>query len=133
MTQESWITWIVVIVIIVIVVGLGWWYFAQPAPNSTTTTTTTMSSDKQILSFSLQGLTPAVTGTIDNTADTISLTVPKGTDVTTLVPTITVSDFATVSPASGVSEDFTTPVIYTVTAQDGTTQQYTVSVTVANQ
>ncbi|WP_195372892.1 MULTISPECIES: PCMD domain-containing protein [Parabacteroides] len=46
-----------------------------------------------------------------------------------LVPTIKVSDKATVSPASGVAQDFSSPVTYTVTSEDGiVTAKYTVSV-----
>ena len=71
-----------------------------------------------------------VTGTIDGTS--ISATVPHGTDVTALVPTITVSAGATISPASGQAQDFSSPVTYTVTAEDGTTTaDYTVTVDVA--
>jgi len=50
--------------------------------------------------------------------------------VTDLTPTITLSSGATVIPASGVSRDFTSPVPYTVTAEDGVTyQEWTVTVT----
>lgn len=46
-----------------------------------------------------------------------------------LVPTIKISDKATVSPASGVAQDFSSPVTYTVTSEDGiVTATYTVSV-----
>ena len=45
-----------------------------------------------------------------------------------LVPTITVSDGATLSPASGVATDFSSNVTYTVLSEDGkTTTTYTVS------
>lgn len=44
-----------------------------------------------------------------------------------LVPTITVSDGAVVTPANGVAQDFTQPVTYTVTAADGTQVKYTVT------
>lgn len=48
--------------------------------------------------------------------------------LTTLVPTITVSDGATLSPASGVATDFSSNVTYTVLSEDGkTTTTYTVS------
>jgi hypothetical protein len=57
--------------------------------------------------------------------------VPAGTDLSSLVPTITISDHATVEPASGVAQNFTNPVTYRVTAQDGSRQDYTVSVSVA--
>ncbi len=130
-------TWIIVIVVIIIIIALGWWYFAQQ--NAATTVTTTpspsaqvQSSAKYIMSFSFSGLTPAVSATIDNTNYTVTATVPKGTDLTKLTPTITVSDNATVVPASGTQQDFTNPVTYTVTAQDGSTQQYTVTVKAAS-
>jgi len=87
------------------------------------------SSEKLINSFVLLGLNPEVDGTIDSNSYTVNLVVPGGTDVTTLTPTITVSDSATVVPNSGVTEDFTNPVVYTVTAQDGSIQDYTVTVT----
>ena len=70
------------------------------------------------------------TGVITDTA--IAVEVANGTDVTKLKPTIVVSKDATVSPKSGTQKDFTNPVTYTVTAEDGTTKTvYTVTVTVA--
>jgi hypothetical protein len=83
------------------------------------------SSDKLILSFALNNFSPVVTGAIDQSAKTISFTVPFGTDVTKLTPTITVSGQAAVSPGSGVAANFTNPVQYTVTAEDGSKQVYT--------
>ena len=72
-------------------------------------------------------------GVIDESDHTIAVEVPNGTDVTALTPTITVSTGASVSPASGTAEDFTDPVAYTVTAEDGTTTQaYVVTVAVAD-
>jgi hypothetical protein len=86
------------------------------------------SGDKQIITFCFAEL--SVYGYIDEDAKTISVEVSKGTDVTALVPEIDVSDDATVSPASGVAQNFTNPVIYTVTAKNGSTAKYTVTVTV---
>lgn len=88
-----------------------------------------VSSDKQVLSFAFAGLNPVVYGNING--NNISVTVPAGTDLSSLVPTITISDHATVEPASGVAQNFTNPVTYRVTAQDGSRQDYTVSVSVA--
>ena len=85
------------------------------------------SEEKQIISFWIDA-PPYVEGIIDEEAKTISVEVPKGTDVTVLAPDITVSDDATVSPASGVPQNFTNPVIYTVTAKNGRTAKYTVTV-----
>lgn len=93
------------------------------------TITVPASSAKEIASFNFIGLAPAVTGVISGTD--ISLTVPYGTDVTALAPTIAVSTDASVSPASGVAQNFTSPVVYTVTAADGSTKSYVVNVTIA--
>lgn len=41
-------------------------------------------------------------------------------------PTIEVSASASVSPASGIMQDFSKPVVYTVIAEDGTIKKYTV-------
>ncbi|NCN42670.1 hypothetical protein GW916_15645, partial [bacterium] len=94
---------------------------------------TTLSDNKAISTFDFNGLSPAVTGTVDTSAHTVSLTVPNGTDVTALVPTITTTSVAStpVSPASDVAKDFTNSVTYTISAIDGTTQDYTVTVTVS--
>lgn len=71
-------------------------------------------------------------GVVDDTEHTIAVEVPNGTAVTALTPTITVSTGATVSPASGTETNFTDPVDFTVTAEDGTTTcTYAVTVTVA--
>jgi hypothetical protein len=88
------------------------------------------STGKTITSFKFSGLSPAVTATIAEAAKTIAATVPAGTNVTALVPTLEISEDASVSPTSGTAQNFTTPVTYTVTAEDGSKQTYTVTVTV---
>ncbi|BDX38408.1 hypothetical protein CYCD_17630 [Tenuifilaceae bacterium CYCD] len=88
------------------------------------------SSAKDILAFTLADQED--NAVIDATAHTVNITVINGTAVTALTPTIKVSNFATISPASGVATDFTNPVTYTVTAQDGTTLAWTVTVTVSS-
>lgn len=77
-----------------------------------------------ITSFSIDG----VQGVVDNTANTISIVMPYGTDVTQLIPTISGNNISSISPASGKMVNFTKPVIYTVTLADGSTKQYTVTV-----
>jgi hypothetical protein len=57
----------------------------------------------------------------------VSAPFPFGTAKTGLVPTITVSPGASVSPAPDAAWDFTNPVTYTVTAEDGTAAQWTVT------
>ncbi len=98
--------------------------------DSTTPTPTPepeLSSDKDITSFIFSDLDPAVEATISGTD--IAATLPFDTDVTALAPTIAISAEATVSPASGAAQDFSAPVTYTVTAEDESTQAYTVTVT----
>ena len=53
-------------------------------------------------------------GTIDQNAKTITVYVPGSVDITSLVPTITCSANATITPASGVAQDFSKPVTYKV-------------------
>lgn len=85
------------------------------------------SSEKRILKFEFTTL--GVEATITEAAKTIVAQVPEGTDVTNLVPTITVSAKASVDPASGVPQNFTNPKTYIVTAEDGSNTSYTVTVT----
>jgi len=61
---------------------------------------------------------------IDAAAGTISIVVPKGTDMSTLTPdAIILSRAATVTPGAGVTQNFLNPVSYQVTAQDETTSR----------
>ena len=84
------------------------------------------SSAKTITSFVID----SKAGTLNEGAHTIGVTLPESTNVTTLSPVIEISDKATVLPASGASQDFTNPVTYTVTAEDGSSQEYVVTVSV---
>lgn len=83
------------------------------------------SSAKAITAFGFT--TPAAVGVVTEATHSIVISVPSGTNVTALVPTITHTG-ASISPASGTPQNFTNPVVYTVTAQDSTTQAYTVTV-----
>ncbi|BAV94248.1 BspA family leucine-rich repeat surface protein [Ichthyobacterium seriolicida] len=65
--------------------------------------------------------------TIDNSAGTIKVKVSTAATITALTPTITKHASATISPAEGI-HDYATSKTYTITAQDGQTKQYTVSV-----
>ena len=75
---------------------------------------------------------PSSTLAIEVATSRISAEVNFGSDLTSLVPTIEIDANSTVSPASGLTNDFTAPKIYTVTAQDGVTfEKYLVTVTEA--
>lgn len=67
-----------------------------------------------------------VSGTVDNTTGMITVTLPNGTDLTSLAPVITISGAKSISPASGATVDLSSPVTYTLTLEDGTTKTYTV-------
>jgi hypothetical protein len=84
---------------------------------------------KNITAFSFAS--PAATGAINGTD--ISVVVPVGTDVTALIATFTHTGASIavdgVAQVSGVTaNDFTDAVVYTVTATDATTQDFTVRV-----
>lgn len=67
-----------------------------------------------------------VSGTVDNTTGLITVTLPNGTDLTSLAPVITISGAKSISPASGATVNLSSPVTYTLTLEDGTTKTYTV-------
>jgi hypothetical protein len=86
------------------------------------------SPSKTITAFSITGQIGQTI--IDQNAKTIVLTMPYGTDVASLAPTIAIAGIS-VSPDSGAANDFTASRTYTVTAADGSTQDYAVTVNVA--
>ncbi|MEI6606050.1 MAG: Ig-like domain-containing protein, partial [Verrucomicrobiota bacterium] len=85
---------------------------------------TPVSSAKDVLTFVFPG---QAASTLSGT--NIGVNVPMGTTVTALAPTFTLSPYATCVPGSGTVRDFTSAQTYTVTAQDGSTQAYSVTVT----
>ena len=94
----------------------------------------TITSDKTTISaFSFTGSTKT---TIDQTAKTIAVIVPYGTNVASLKANFTASTYSTVSVGSTAQvsgttiNSFSTPQTYIVKAQDGTTVNYVVTVTV---
>jgi PKD repeat protein len=97
---------------------------------------TGISNHDDITAFSLPGQTG--NAIIDTSAHTIGITVPYGTDVSSLAATFTLSPSAsakvgtTTQVSDTTTNDFTSSVTYVVTAQDGvTTQNWTVKVTIA--
>jgi hypothetical protein len=97
--------------------------------NSSDSTPPPLSSEKAITQFSLDG----VVGIIDETEKTIAVSLSAGSSVTALVATFTTSGaIVTVDSIVQISgetdNDFTSPVVYTVTAADNSSQDYTVTV-----
>jgi hypothetical protein len=66
---------------------------------------------------------------VDSVAFQVIMYMPYGTDIKALAPTFEISHLATISPASGSTKNFTSPVNYIVTAEDGLTKKvYSVKV-----
>jgi hypothetical protein len=91
------------------------------------------SSDKAITAFSISN--PADTGIIDESKKAIVLQVPEGTNLKAFVANFTTTGrtvlVGNIIQTSGVSSnDFSSPVTYTVRAADNSTVNYTVTVTV---
>lgn len=88
-----------------------------------------ISSAKAITAFSLAFPvgTGIFTGIINEANHTIEITVPFGTNDTAFVPTI-IHTGSRISPASEVTQIFISPMTYTVTAADGSAQDYIVTV-----
>ena len=100
--------------------------FTMPAGNVTITckweTATVASSG--ITGFSING----VAGAVNNTTNTITITMPRGTDVTKLTPVIATNGVKSLTPGSGETVDFTNAVTYTAAMEDGSSKTYTVTV-----
>lgn len=86
------------------------------------------SSEKIIEKFSFQ--TVKADAIIDNIEKKITVVLPAGIDITKLTPTIIFSTKAILSPASSIEQNFTKPISYTITAEDGTSVVYNVVLTV---
>lgn len=86
------------------------------------------SAESELLSFVFRkadnGVPDNVIGAIQN--QTVSALTTAYTDLATLLPLLEVSDGASYSP-TGI-QDFSEPVVYTITAEDGSEKQYTVDV-----
>lgn len=77
-----------------------------------------------ITAFSING----VAGAVNNTTNTITITMPRGTDVTKLAPVIATNGVKSLTPGGGETVNFTNSVTYTATMEDGSTKTYTVTV-----
>jgi hypothetical protein len=105
----------------------------NPSANSSSIVMVTMASHlKLILEYSFSELSPPAAGQIIGTD--IFVKVPVGTPLNALVASFTLTPLATafvglVQQNEGFTpNNFTNPVIYTIEAEDGTTVEYTVTV-----
>ena len=89
-----------------------------------------LSEFKQIKAFEIPGQASATT--ILPAEQRVVIPFDEGEDVTALTPSrIDISNLASIDPGPGETRDFSQPVIYTVTAEDGSQAAWEVSAVVA--
>lgn len=122
------LTWFMALLVVAVAAGCS-------SGSSGSSSSAAVSSAKAITAYSLAG----TTGTIDESAKTITVAKPSGAGLTALVATFTttgasvkVGTPAVMQVSGATPNDFRTSKVYTVTAADGTTATYTVTVTVAS-
>lgn len=100
--------------------------FTMPASDVSITCKweTATTTAKGITSFSING----VAGAVNNSTNTITITMPRGTDVTKLTPVIATNGVKSLTPGSGETVNFTNAVTYTAAMEDGSSKTYTVTV-----
>ncbi|MEK6153653.1 hypothetical protein WIW50_10355 [Flavobacteriaceae bacterium 3-367] len=91
------------------------------------------SGEKQLISFRFtgienNGIAVDIPAEIDQAAKTIAAEMPPNTDITVLEPEVEVSEKAMYEPIG--PQDFSKPINYTVTAEDGTSRTYLVTLEV---
>ncbi len=85
--------------------------------------------ENEILAFTFTGIDgEAVIDAAETAVDAVAI---AGTNITALAPTLTLSEGATSSPNSGIAQDFTNSIVYTVTAEDGTEKEWDITITEA--
>ncbi len=95
------------------------------------TKTTEPSTPPSIVSFAFEGV-KALSTTIDPSTQTITVEVPYQTSISALVPLIGLEAGVSIVPASGLTQNFSQAVYYTL-SKGGNRKIYTVKVIVANQ
>ncbi|WP_299248747.1 hypothetical protein [uncultured Aquimarina sp.] len=96
---------------------------------------TLLNSENAILEFTFLAqengeLEVDITANINQEDKIVSVVLPYGTPVRALKPSIRISESASIVQNVDVSFDFSTPIIYSIIAEDGTVSDYTVRVRV---
>ncbi len=98
----------------------------------TVNVTPVASAAKEITAFKLAN-NQVGNATIDSASGTISVLMPLGSNLNGLVPiTFTLSANATANPATTTAQNFGSPVVYTVTAQNNSTKTWTINTTLVD-
>lgn len=128
--------WVVTLLMVALAAGCGGNLGGGNSTPSATKAITAYSVAWTAAAATVTGTSGAVAGVINETLKTIAVTVPYGTNVTALKATFTTTGASVkvggVTQTSGTTANsFTLPVLYVVTAADGTWATYTVVVTVS--
>lgn len=84
-----------------------------------------ISADNEINSFTIETEGNAIEATIDRQTGIIRADIPF-VEIDALSPVISLPDYASIDPPTDEPQDFTVPVSYTVTAENGDIRSYTV-------
>lgn len=87
-----------------------------------------LSNQKEIASFNIPN--QIGNSVIDSIKAVVNLIMPSGTNLTNLIPSITVSEDATISPETGVPQNFSDSVDFVVSAADMTFKIWKVKVSI---
>ncbi len=104
---------------------------------------TPKSSEAKLISFDFKatsntGLLQDVSGVVDESAKTVTVTLPPFTSLNNLIATFSISSKSSCRVGTTIQQNgttvnnFTSPVSYTITAEDGSVQTYSVSAVVIN-
>lgn len=86
-----------------------------------------INNENQLLTFSLLINGELTSGTIDEEERVINFTT-AGADLESLIPTVQISDDATIAPSPNLAQNFNNEISYTITASDGTPSIYRVQI-----
>jgi uncharacterized lipoprotein YddW (UPF0748 family) len=90
-----------------------------------------LSDEKRILSVSYGSALNPIAGVVSG--NNVTITLPFGINISNLSIDATLSAGATASPAFGTPQNYSSPLVYTITAANGTKTNYTVTVNLGAQ
>ena len=90
-----------------------------------------LSDEKKILSVSYVSTLNPIAGVVSG--NNVTITLPFGINISNLSIDATLSAGATASPAFGTPQNYSSPLVYTITAANGTKTNYTVTVNLGTQ
>lgn len=109
---------------------------AELSPITVLVSNQVSSNSKDITTFIINGVQATINDTQESVGSTISMTLPYGTSLSNLTANyittgVSVSVNNKTQQSGSSTNNFTNPLVYEVTAEDGTTKDYTVTVNVA--